>query len=171
MAADAEYDGQQHLRGGDQDPVLRRSDGLMRARSGDLRGIVNGIDYDVFNPETDPDIVQNYNAKNFRKKVKNKRALQEELGLAKDDKEFMIGIVSRLTNQKGLDLIQCVMDEICTDDVQLVVLGTGDENYENMFRHYDWKYHDRVSAQIYYSGRCPTRSTRLMRRVPDAVLI
>ena len=70
---------------------------------------------------------------------------------AKDDKKFMIGIVSRLTNQKGLDLIQCVMDEICTDDVQLVVLGTGDENYENMFRHYDWKYHDRVSAQIYYS--------------------
>ena len=127
-------------------------DGLMRARANDLRGIVNGIDYDVFNPETDPDIVQNYNAKNFRKeKVKNKRALQEELGLAKDDKKFMIGIVSRLTNQKGLDLIQCVMDEICTDDVQLVVLGTGDENYENMFRHYDWKYHDRVSAQIYYS--------------------
>lgn len=127
-------------------------DGLMRARANDLRGIVNGIDYDVFNPETDPDIVQNYNAKNFRKeKVKNKRALQEELGLARDDKRFMIGIVSRLTSQKGLDLIQCVMDEICTDDVQLVVLGTGDENYENMFRHYDWKYHDRVSAQIYYS--------------------
>ena len=127
-------------------------DGLMRARANDLRGIVNGIDYDVFNPETDPDIVQNYNAKNFRKeKVKNKRALQEELGLARDDKKFMIGIVSRLTSQKGLDLIQCVMDEICTDDVQLVVLGTGDENYENMFRHYDWKYHDRVSAQIYYS--------------------
>ena len=127
-------------------------DGLMRARANDLRGIVNGIDYDVFDPETDRDIVQNYNAKNFRKeKVKNKRALQEELGLARDDKKFMIGIVSRLTSQKGLDLIQCVMDEICTDDVQLVVLGTGDENYENMFRHYDWKYHDRVSAQIYYS--------------------
>ena len=127
-------------------------DGLMRARSGDLRGIVNGIDYDVFNPETDPDIVQNYNAKNFRKeKVKNKRALQEELGLAKDDKKFMIGIVSRLTDQKGLDLVQCVMDEICTEDVQLVVLGTGDERYENMFRHYDWKYNDRVSANIYYS--------------------
>ena len=127
-------------------------DGLMRARSGDLRGIVNGIDYDVFNPETDPDIVQNYNAKNFRKeKVKNKRALQEELGLAKDDKKFMIGIVSRLTNQKGLDLIQCVMDEICTDDVQLVVLGTGDENYENMFRHFAWKYQGKVSANIFYS--------------------
>ena len=61
----------------------------------------------------------------------------------------MVGIVSRLTDQKGLDLIQCVMDELCSD--RLVVLGTGDERYENMFRHYDWKYHDRVSAQIYYS--------------------
>ncbi len=52
----------------------------------------------------------------------------------------------RLTDQKGLDLVQGVMDELCSDDMQLVVLGTGDERYENMFRHYDWKYHDRVSA-------------------------
>src|SRR5699024_9319244 len=127
-------------------------DGLMRARSNSLRGIVNGIDYDEFNPETDTIIAQNYNAKNYRKeKIKNKKALQAELGLQQDERKFMIGIVSRLTDQKGLDLIQCVMDEICTDDVQLVVLGTGDERYENMFRHYDWKYNDRVSAQIYYS--------------------
>lgn len=127
-------------------------DGLMRARSNSLRGIVNGIDYDEFNPETDTMIAQYYNAKTFRKeKVKNKRALQEQLGLPVDDKKFMIGIVSRLTDQKGLDLIQCVMDDLCSEDVQLVVLGTGDEKYENMFRHYDWKYPDRVSAQIYYS--------------------
>ena len=127
-------------------------DGLMRARANSLRGIVNGIDYDDFNPETDPMIVQNYNAKTFRKeKIKNKRALQQQLGLEQDDKKFMIGVVSRLTDQKGFDLIQCVMDEICTDDVQLVVLGTGDEKYENMFRHYDWKYNGRVSANIYYS--------------------
>ena len=127
-------------------------DGLMRARSNSLRGILNGIDYDEFNPETDKRIVQNYNAKTFRKeKSKNKKALQAELGLAQDEKKFMIGIVSRLTDQKGLDLVQGVMDELCSDDMQLVVLGTGDERYENMFRHYDWKYHDRVSAQIYYS--------------------
>ena len=127
-------------------------DGLMRARSNSLRGILNGIDYDEFNPETDKRIVQNYNAKTFRKeKSKNKKALQAELGLAQDEKKFMIGIVSRLTDQKGLDLVQCVMDEICAEDVQLVVLGTGDERYENMFRHYDWKYNDRVSANIYYS--------------------
>ena len=97
-------------------------------------------------------IVQPYTAKNFRKeKVKNKKALQQQLGLPVDEKKFMVGIVSRLTDQKGLDLVQGVMDELCSDDMQLVVLGTGDERYENMFRHYDWKYHDRVSAQIYYS--------------------
>lgn len=128
-------------------------DGLMRARSGDLRGIVNGIDYDEFNPETDKLIAQPYNAKNFRKeKGKNKKQLQAQLGLPVDEKKFMVGIVSRLTDQKGLDLVQCVMDELCSDDMQFVVLGTGDEKYENMFRHYDWKYHDRVSAQIYYSN-------------------
>lgn len=127
-------------------------DGLMRARSNSLRGIVNGIDYDAFNPETDELIYQNYNAKNFRKeKIKNKRMLQRDLGLECDDSRFMVGIVSRLTDQKGLDLIRCVMDEICAEDTQLVVLGTGDETYENMFRHYDWKYNNRVSAQIYYS--------------------
>lgn len=127
-------------------------DGLMRARAGSLRGIVNGIDYDEFNPATDKFIAKNYDARTFRKeKAKNKTALQEQLGLPVNDKQFMIGIVSRLTDQKGLDLIQCVLDDICQEDIQLVVLGTGEAKYENMFRHYDWKYHDRVSAQIYYS--------------------
>ena len=128
-------------------------DGLMRARQNDLRGIVNGIDYEEFNPETDSLIPQTYSADNFRKeKQKNKKALQKEFGLTVDEKKFMIGIVSRLTDQKGFDLINSVMDELCSDEnLQLMVLGTGDERYENMFRHYDWKYHDRVSAQIYYS--------------------
>lgn len=77
--------------------------------------------------------------------------MQAELGLEQDDRKMMIGIVSRLTDQKGLDLIQCVMDDICSDNIQLVVLGTGEERYENMFRYYDWKYHGKVSANIYYS--------------------
>lgn len=127
-------------------------DGLLRARSGDLRGIVNGIDYAEFNPDTDKNIAAKYNAQNFRKeKAKNKRALQEELGLTVDDKKMMIGIVSRLTDQKGLDLVAYIMDELCQDDIQLVVLGTGEERYENMFRHFDWKYNNKVSANIYYS--------------------
>ncbi len=127
-------------------------DGLLCARSGDLRGIVNGIDYKEFNPETDKHIVQPYNVENFRsEKTKNKRALQEELGLKIDDKKMLIGLVSRLTGQKGLDLIAYIMDEMCQDDIQFVVLGTGEERYENMFRHFDWKYSDKVSANIYYS--------------------
>ncbi|MDR2045368.1 MAG: glycogen synthase GlgA [Clostridium sp.] len=127
-------------------------DGLLRARSNSLRGIVNGIDYEEFNPETDPYIVAPYNALNFRKeKVKNKRALQEELDLRRDEKKMMIGLVSRLTDQKGLDLINYMMDELCQDDIQFVVLGTGEERYENAFRHFDWKYGDKVSANIYYS--------------------
>lgn len=128
-------------------------DGLLNARAGSLRGIVNGIDYEEFNPETDKYIEQNYNAINFRKeKVKNKLKLQEELGLDKDAGTMMIGIVSRLTDQKGFDLIAYVMDELCQDRVQIVALGTGEERYENMFRHFDWKYGNKVSGNIYYSN-------------------
>jgi starch synthase len=128
-----------------------RLDGLMNARANSLRGIVNGIDYDLFNPETDTHIEKNYSIKTFRKdKVKNKVALQKELGLEVDPDVMMIGIVSRLTDQKGFDLIAYIMDELCQDRVQIVVLGTGDERYENMFRHFDWKYHGKVAACIYY---------------------
>lgn len=128
-------------------------DGLIRARSNCLCGIVNGIDYNEYNPETDKLIYKNYNARTWRKeKVKNKLALQEELGLEQNDKKFMVGIVSRLTDQKGLDLVDYVIEEICAPDMQLVVLGTGDPKYENLFRHFEWKYRDRVSASIYYNN-------------------
>lgn len=127
-------------------------DGLMRARANCLSGIVNGIDYEEYNPETDQYIVKNYNAKNFRKeKIKNKRALQQELGLEQNDKKFLIGVVSRLTDQKGFDLIAYIMDEMCQQDWQFVILGTGEEKYENMFRHFAWKYQGKVAACIYYS--------------------
>ena len=128
-------------------------DGLMRARSGDLSGIVNGLDYREWNPETDPLIYKNYTYENFRKeKIKNKLKLQEELRLQVDKKKMLIGIVSRLTDQKGFDLIDCVMDELCQDEIQLAVLGTGEERYENMFRHFAWKYNGKVAACIYYSN-------------------
>ena len=126
--------------------------GLMQARANDLRGIINGLDYDEWNPATDTKIVQNFTTENFREeKIKNKLALQKELGLAQNKDAFMIGIVSRLTDQKGFDLINYMMDEMCQQDWQIVVLGTGEERYENMFRHFAWKYPDKVSANIYYS--------------------
>ena len=127
-------------------------DGLLRARSNSLSGIVNGIDYNFYNPETDADIEANYNIKTvFDQKPKNKEALQKELGLEVNPNAFMIGIVSRLTDQKGFDLIDCVIEQICSEDVQLVVLGTGEARYENLFRFYANKYPDRVSASIFYS--------------------
>ncbi len=127
-------------------------DPLLRAKSNVLSGIVNGIDYEEFNPETNKNIEHHYNADNFRwEKVKNKLALQRELGLAEDPNVMLIGIVSRLTDQKGFDLIDRVMDEICQDAVQIVILGTGEERYENMFRYYQNKYPGKVSANIYYS--------------------
>lgn len=127
-------------------------DGLMRARNNSLCGIVNGIDYDEYNPATDPYIARRYTVDNFRReKIKNKMALQEELGLAQNHRTMMIGMVSRLTDQKGFDLVEYVMDEMCQDDVQFVILGTGEERYENMFRHFAWKYPEKVSANICYS--------------------
>ena len=128
-------------------------DGLMRARSSDLRGIVNGIDYDEFNPETDTYIVQNYNARTFRKeKIKNKTALQEELGLERDDKKLMIGIVSRLTDQKGFDLI-AVRDgrDLPARMFSWWFWEPAKSGMRTCSAITQWKYNGRVSANIYYS--------------------
>lgn len=127
-------------------------DGLLRARSHELCGILNGIDYDTYDPVQDESLYQNYSVRNFRsEKVKNKRGLQKQLDLEVDDKKFMIGIISRLTDQKGLDLIDWVINEICDEKVQLVIVGTGEAQYENMLKHYQWLMPERISANIYYS--------------------
>ena len=128
-------------------------DGLMNARIDSLYGIVNGIDYEEFNPETDPHIETNYTVKNaVAGKRKNKLALQKRLGLPVRDDVFMIGIISRMTSQKGFDLIAYILDEIFdTMDVQFVVLGTGEGQYENMFHHFHNKYPDKLWAHIGYS--------------------
>ena len=98
-------------------------DGLMRARRNDLRGIVNGIDYDEYDPAKDKNIICNYDINNVLEKKKvNKSALQTELGLVRDENKFMIGIVSRLTDQKGFDLIAYMMERLCQQDIQIVVL-------------------------------------------------
>ncbi len=126
--------------------------GLLSARHESLWGIVNGIDYNDYNPATDKKIYKNYTIKNFRKnKVENKLALQKKLGLPEDKDAYMIGIISRLTDQKGLDLVDRIMNDICTDGTQFVVLGTGDRRYEDMFKYYQGIHPAKVSANIYYS--------------------
>ena len=125
-------------------------DGLLRARHYDMQGIVNGIDNDVYNPATDEKIYKNFDIKTFRKNKKiNKTKIQADLGLEVDSKKYMIGLISRLTDQKGLDLINYCIEGIVDDFTQLVVIGTGESKYENMFRHYAWKYPEKISANFY----------------------
>ena len=127
-------------------------DGLLSARHMDMQGIVNGIDYEAYDPKTDAKIQTHYDSTDFRtKKWKNKVKLQEDLGLSVDKKKYMIGLISRLTDQKGVDLIDYAIERIVDDYTQLVVIGTGEADYENMFRHFAWKYGDRISANICYS--------------------
>ena len=127
-------------------------DGLMRAKSFVLSGIVNGLDYKVFDPKTDPAITQHYKGNVTSYKKANKLALQKEVGLEQTNDKFLIGMVSRLTDQKGFDLVDYMMDEILGDErIQIVVLGTGEQRYEDMFRFFAQKYPGRVSANICYS--------------------
>ncbi len=125
---------------------------LLCYRREDLVGIVNGIDYDVYNPETDPQIPFNYTVKNaITMKAENKMALQKELGLKVDKKKMMYGIISRLTDQKGFDLIRNVLNDLVQDGAQIVVLGTGERQYEDLFRYFADTYREQVSANIRYS--------------------
>ena len=127
-------------------------DGLLRARHLQLRGILNGIDYNIYNPENDNDIYVSYNSDDVKdKKTENKLKLQEELGLPQDSNKFMIGIISRLTDQKGLDLVNDVIPGIMDEHTQVVVLGTGDSQYENTFRYYENKYKGNFCAYIAYN--------------------
>ena len=128
-------------------------EGVLNSRSHDLRGILNGIDYDVFNTTNNVHILWPYDSSNVQdEKYKNKLALQQMLGLPRNPNVFMLGMITRLTSQKGLDLVAYILDEVLHfDDVQLVALGTGDYQYEEMLRHFAWKYPNKVSANIYYS--------------------
>lgn len=126
-------------------------DAHLRYHSGKLRGIVNGIDYDIWDTATDSRLYANYDVTNvLDKKKENKARLQEELGLVQDDHKFVIGLISRLTDQKGLDLVNAILPQIMDEHTQVVVLGTGDDTYENSFRYYENAYKGNVCSNIMY---------------------
>ena len=126
--------------------------GLLSARNQSLFGIVNGIDYSLYDPKKDKALFTNFDQRSYKKgKAANKAALQEYLGLEVNPDKYMIGLISRLTDQKGLDLIQYGMDRIIDDNTQLVVIGTGEQRYEDMFRYYAYCNPGKVSANILYS--------------------
>lgn len=113
-------------------------DWLLRERANDLSGIVNGIDNELFNPDTDKFIQQQYNAETFQKgKAVCKESIQKELGLEVKPHTPVIGFVSRLVNQKGLDILMPVMEELQHKDVQIALLGSGDPHYEEQLKSFN----------------------------------
>ena len=126
-------------------------DAHLRYHSGKLRGIVNGIDYDIWNPATDKLLDAPYDTKNvLEAKKENKKALQEELGLEQDEGKMVIGLISRLTSQKGLDLVTSVMEQLIDGNTQVVVLGTGEPQYEDSFRWFENAHKGTVCSSIMY---------------------
>ncbi len=126
-------------------------DAHLRYHSGKLRGIINGIDYGMWDSANDALLAAPYDINTvIEKKKANKLALQEELGLEQDEGKFVIGLISRLTNQKGLDLINAIVPAIMDGNTQVVVLGTGDDVYENSFRGYEYQYKGSFCANIMY---------------------
>ena len=124
----------------------------LRYHNNKILGIVNGIDTDIWNPATDKLLAADYDEKSAIKNKKvNKKALQESLGLDVDEHKMVIGLISRLTNQKGLDLVNDVIPGIMDEHTQVVVLGTGDSQYENTFRYYENKYKGNFCAYIAYN--------------------
>ena len=126
-------------------------DAHLRYHAGKLRGIINGIDYGMWDTATDSLLAAQYDINDvIEKKKANKLALQEELGLEKDEGKFVIGLISRLTNQKGLDLVNAVIPDLMDGNTQIVVLGTGDDVYEDSFRYYENAYKGSVCSNIMY---------------------
>ena len=124
----------------------------LRYHHNKLVGIVNGIDTDIWNPATDKLLAAPYDSQNvIENKKANKKALQESLGLEVDDHKIVIGLISRLTNQKGLDLVNSVIPHIMDEHTQVVVLGTGDAEYEDAFRYYENAYKGNFCAYIAYN--------------------
>jgi len=130
---------------------------ILVQRSRDLYGILNGIDFEKNDPKTDNRIYVNYSADTISLKYENKKRLQEELGLPVRPDVPLIGIISRLTPQKGFDLIECVLEEILQMDLQLVILGKGDEHYKYVFENAAYWHKDKVSANITFSDTLAQR--------------
>ncbi len=134
-------------------------DTILNERSWKLSGILNGIDTELYNPETDKDIFFNYSADDFKAKAKNKQKLQELMGLPQKKDTPLIGMVSRLVSHKGLDLVKGVMEELIqTTDVQFVILGSGDWQYEEFFKEMAARYPEQVAIKL---GFIPSLSKKI----------
>ncbi|HWI55277.1 MAG TPA: glycogen synthase GlgA [Desulfobacteria bacterium] len=126
-------------------------EGILRMRSDDLFGILNGIDYTQFNPSNDPLIESHYTSQDISHKTDNKYALQQAMNLPVKDVP-LLGVVSRLASQKGLDLLAQILDKVLAQNTQVVLLGTGENYYENLFKEAAAKYPDKFAAYIGFNA-------------------
>ncbi|PRX18826.1 starch synthase [Orenia metallireducens] len=127
-------------------------DYVLRMNSDDLYGIVNGISHQENDPTSDDRIYAKYSVDNLSGKYENKRRLQADMGLPIREDVPVISLISRLVEQKGLDLIAAVIDELLQENIQLIILGTGEYVYEEMFKEVGWRYPNKVSANIRYDS-------------------
>ncbi|HKD86801.1 MAG TPA: glycogen synthase GlgA [Terriglobales bacterium] len=125
-------------------------EGVLRARGNTIAGILNAVDYLSWNPETDPYIAGQYSAADVSGKKKCKADLLKEFGLAQDTQLPVVGMVSRFVPQKGFDLVQQVGDRLALEDLILIVLGTGQREYEDMFRRLNKQFPQKIGARIAY---------------------
>ncbi|MFL6559998.1 MAG: glycogen synthase GlgA [Bacillus sp. (in: firmicutes)] len=123
-------------------------DGLLRKHRHKLIGIVNGIDDAVYNPTTDQGIAASYDMDSLEGKAKNKQVLQQYFGLPEKENTPIIAMVTRLTAQKGLDLVCHVFRNLVREDVQFIVLGSGDNHYENFFNQMEYEYPEKVRVYL-----------------------
>lgn len=133
-------------------------DGILKQFTYKTTGIVNGIDVDVYNPETDKLIYKNFSVEDISGKAVNKASLQKELGLPQNPDTPLIGIVTRLVKHKGIDLVKCVFEEIVNEDVQFAVLGSGEWEFETFFYEMSKKYPEKVGLKL---GFNPTLAHRI----------
>ena len=133
-------------------------DGILKQFTYKTTGIVNGIDVDVYNPETDKLIYKNFTAEDISGKAINKASLQKELGLPQNPDTPLIGIVTRHVKHKGIDLVKCVFEEIVNEDVQFAVLGSGEWEFETFFYEMSKKYPEKVGLKL---GFNPTLAHRI----------
>jgi len=133
-------------------------EGLLSWISGKMRGILNGIDTDSYNPATDKYIENNYTADTIEKRAPNKIALQEEVGLMVNKSAFLMGMVTRLVEQKGIDLVLQILERFLSySDAQLIVLGTGDRYYETQLWELSSRFRGRISVQLLYNDALSRR--------------
>lgn len=130
---------------------------ILNGRSWKLHGILNGIDTDLFDPATDPRIPANFSAEDMSNKWLNKKALQEEMGLPVTKELPLFGMVTRLTHQKGMDLMVNKLDWLMSQEVQVVVLGTGDAKYEQFLREAAERHPENLRIQLAFDGALAQR--------------